>query len=109
MPLLVEAEIWRDGGSLSAVVRHDNGEIISYWLQTTHWNHPSEASHSNLFVTPGDRPELLQRKVEIRSEEERVILEHLDATTITECDERGQEHFARMLSILHDRNDQKAN
>jgi hypothetical protein len=109
MPTLVAADIWRDGGSLSAVVLQDNGESISYWLQTTSWNHPREAAHSNLFVSPGSNPELLQRKVEIRSEEERQLLELLDATVITECDEEGQGHFARMLSILHDRNDQKTN
>jgi hypothetical protein len=111
MPILLEAEIWRDGGSLSAVVKNDYGETFSHWLQTTHWGHPRKASHSNLFVSTGSRPELRTRKVEISSDEERLILELLKAkaSSITDCDEGGRAHFASALSILHARNDLNPN
>jgi len=107
MPILVEAEIWRDGGSLSAVIRNDDGSVSSYWLQTTHWNHPSEASHTNIFITVGSSPELCQHRVEVASDEEHAVLALFTSTNTTGCDPTGREHFARMVETLQNRRDQK--
>lgn len=103
MPTLVTSEIWRDGGSLSAVIRNEDGNVSSYWLQIAPWDLPREAVHSNLYVTAGAAPEMRQHRVEINSEEERALLALFQSADVQGCDSREKDLFAEIISILQQR------
>ena len=102
MASLIESDIWRDGGSISAVVL--DGELHrAFWLQTNRWDHPRDAGHDNLFVSEGDRPELKQKIVEVASADERQWLDYLSRVDYTEAESASKEQFQAMLRELRAR------
>jgi len=101
-PVLLDSEIWRDGGSLSARIA-DRGVILSFWLQTNGWDHPKDAGHVHLYVSKGANPQLKEKKVEMASVSERRWLALLRGAKIDLVDVSKQDHFKRMLAILHRR------
>ena len=101
-PVLLDSEIWRDGGSLSARIA-DRGAMLSFWLQTNGWDHPKDAGHEHLYVSKGANPQLKEKKIEMGSVSERRWLSLLRGAKIDLVETRKQEHFKRMLAILHRR------
>jgi len=101
-PVLLDSEIWRDGGSLSATVA-DRGAMLSFWLQANGWDHPQEAGHVHLYVSKGANPTRKEKRVEIASTSERRWLALLRRAKIDLVEVSDQDHFKRLLAILHRR------
>lgn len=107
MNRLIQSEIWRDGGSLSAVIT-DGQRAISFWLQTNMWDKPSDKNHLELFVSEGDQPELKETRVGIASQEEVEWTEFLTGVSVEDAGEESQERFSEMLHVLRSRLDHQA-
>jgi len=101
-PVLLDSEIWRDGGSLSATVA-DRGAMLSFWLETNRWDHPKDADHEHLYVTKGADPTRKEKRIEMASIPERRWLALLRGAKVDLVESRKQDHFKRMLAILHRR------
>lgn len=97
-PVLLDCDLWRDGGSLSATVA-DRGSKVSFWLQIS----PSSSEHEHLYSSKGPDPASKQTRIKISSTTERRWLAFLRGAMIDLVEPAKQEHFKRLLSILHHR------
>jgi hypothetical protein len=107
MKRLINSEIWRDGGSLSAIIS-DGQRVTSFWLQTNMWDKPSEKQHLELFVSHGGQPELKEAFVARGSPEERNWITFLCEASLEDASDDAKERFSELLQILRDRQDQQA-
>lgn len=108
MRRLINAEIWRDGGSLSAVVEADDGRLEAFWLQVVWSKDLKDRWHENLYVSDGSDPLQKTRKVEIRSEQEDELMRMLIVTDVTNSDDEQRRVFAELVQVLRARHRRKA-
>ena len=102
MKRLITCEIWRDGGSLSAIIA-DGQRATSFWLQTNMWDKPGEKQYLDLFVSHGDQPELKEILVPRGSPEERNWMAFLGEVSLEDSSDDAKERFSQLLQILRDR------
>jgi hypothetical protein len=102
MVSLITCEIWRDGGSISAVVL-DGQRHKAFWLQTNHWNHPRERGHENLFVSEGNNPESKENRIEIASPIERQWMDYLARVDDGGAGQEEKKLFQTMIQLLQER------
>lgn len=108
MRRLINAEIWRDGGSLSAVVEADGGRLEAFWLQVAWSKDLKNRWHENLYVSDGSDPLQKTRQVEIRSEQEDELMRMLIVTDVTNSDDDQRRVFAELVQVLRARHRPKA-
>ena len=102
MPSLIGSDIWRDGGSLSAVVLDRDGPR-SFWLQTNSWNHPRERGHEHLFVSEGTNPESKVNRIDIASIDEHRWLDYLLEVEVSGANTESKKRFQELLAVLQAR------
>jgi hypothetical protein len=102
MASLIESTRWRDGGSISAIVR-DGQQHRAFWLQMNRWDHPRESRHENLFVSDGDDPESKQKMIAVASADERQCLDYLLRVDVSAAGTESQEAFQAMRQVLQAR------
>ena len=107
MKRLIQSEIWRDGGSLSAIVE-DRQRVTSFWLQTNSWDRPTDREHLKLFVSDGEQPELKQTQVGVGSVEVARWTEFLSEASVEGATDESKERFSELLQVLLDRQDRQA-
>jgi hypothetical protein len=59
---LSAADVWRDGGSLSATLVRAS-QCVSLWLEVSDWDRPLEKTHGPLYVSEGSDPSIKQARV----------------------------------------------
>ena len=97
---LIESEVCRDGGSLSATV--SDGDIVtSFWLQSSAWNRPSDKGHLELFVTHGPRPETKDIMIEIGSSDEIRWLNFLSEVSVEGAASHRLSLLLRLTAATH--------
>lgn len=103
MSKLINAEIWRDGGSLSAVIEEEGFQLKSYWLQVGQYHDFKDKHHEHLYVSEGDDPLQKECRVEIQSEQEEALLQKLKLTEVTQSDDEPRRRFAQLIQVLQSR------
>ena len=103
---LKSCDIYRDGGSLGAVLTDGSDESVSLFLQIARWDHPKDARHyQSLWVSGGERPGRRGDEIAASSSEERAWLTRLRGTTLADdLDERVRELFGCLVDALAERN-----
>lgn len=94
---LLSADIWRDGGSYSAVLESD-GRRVALWLQVLHWDHPSEVRHGALYVSCGNDPE--RREARVPPLGEHAWFEVLRDADAREASENARSRAAKLAYVL---------
>jgi hypothetical protein len=102
MPSLIQSDLWRDGGSLSATVL-DGSKEISFWLQTNDWNHPEQAGHEHLFISNGTDAEAKESRIPISSIEEAHWLDYLVVVDDFRVDDESRGYFRKIVEVLKKR------
>lgn len=74
---LVTADIYRDGGSLKAIFRLDDGTFESLWLSVLPWDSPADISYGDLRIRPDADGAVGGQLVSKGSKEEGEILDGL--------------------------------
>lgn len=105
---LVWCDIFRDGGSLGAVLRRDS-ENLSLFLQVAPWDKPPQImEYKSLWVSKGESPDHHGEEISAGSDSEREWLWELEnnvrTDTAQECYRYSQEHFSNLLAALRRRN-----
>lgn len=99
---LIDSDVWRDGGSLSATIA-DGSELKSFWLQTNDWDSPSEMDHLELYVSDGAKPELKETLIKLGSAAEAHWLSLLEQVSTESASDSSKETFSRLLKVLRKR------
>ena len=99
MGTVIRCDIWRDGGSISAVVS-EGDRTLSFWLQTNDWNLRQEAGHLNLYLSEGMNPELKQTKIDLASADEYKWILYLLQLDTSKLNDWGVELFCKFLNTL---------
>jgi len=99
--VLVQSDIWRDGGSLSATVLHGDRHR-SFWLDTDRLD-DSHDGHRNLFVSDGERPESREVMIAMASTEELRWLSYLEQVDDAAAADGSRRQFRRMIDVLRSR------
>lgn len=102
---LIFCDIYRDGGSLGAVLRQADGSV-SLFLEIEPWDQPSESRvYGSLWVAEGEIPSRKGVKLEPASQDEKKWIELCkEAQPSRYLDDRSIKHFANFLDILMRRN-----
>lgn len=103
MSKLINAAIWRDGGSLSAVIEDEDLQLKSYWLQIAQYQDFEDRHHEHLYVSEGDDPLRKECRVEIQSEQEEALHQKLKLTEVTQSDDEPRRPFAQLVQVLQSR------
>jgi hypothetical protein len=99
MSAVIDCDIWRDGGSISAVVTDDD-RTLSFWLQTNDWDVPQEAGHLNLYLSEGMNPQLKQTIIELASTDEHKWFLYLLQVDTSKLNDTSLEIFHKFLNTL---------
>lgn len=94
---LVEAEYWRDGGSISAILT-DGKATLGLWLQVSRWNQLSEQAYEQLYVSNG--PDATRKQCAVPSSEYRSWLTRLRETEVTAASDYSRDRFADLVTAL---------
>jgi len=98
---LVDAEIWRDGGSYSVVIA-DSSQTLALWLQVNAWNQLSERSYGALHVSSGPDPTRKTRTI-LGSEEPKWLALLSEQTDTTNASDFARECLGEVVTILRER------
>lgn len=108
MQKLRHADIWRDGGSLSAVIETASGDLRAYWLQIEWSSNLKLCSHTNLYISNGDDPLQKTNRVEMHSPAEGSLLNVLKTTDIAHSTSEQRKHFASLIQVIEGRHRPKS-
>lgn len=103
MQKLVHADIWRDGGSLSAVIETASGDLKAYWLQSEWPSDLQHCTHTNLYISDGEDPLRKTNRLEMESPAEGSVLNTLKITDIAHSTAEHRKHFASLIQVIEER------
>lgn len=98
---LIEAEIWRDGGSYSAVIT-DGAQSLALWLQVNAWTELTQRSYGALHVSPGSDPTLKAQRIPPTDERQWLTLlsEQTDTASASDI---ARQCLGEIVAILRER------
>ncbi|HEY6724727.1 MAG TPA: hypothetical protein VI197_11890 [Polyangiaceae bacterium] len=98
---LISCDIWRDGGSYSAVLANGSSNI-ALWLQVSPWDRLEARSYAGLFLSQGSDPTLKSNRLGPDEELEwcRALRQVLDAKPGVAAD---QELLRELVELLEAR------
>ena len=103
---LLACEIYRDGGSIGAVLSH-SGRMVSLFLETGPWDHPEDPKfYRSLWVSDGEIPDTHGTEIQPSSDREKEWLARCRNSQRAESlDEQAEVLFGALLDALSERNE----
>ena len=102
---LIACDVYRDGGSLGAVLAHAN-KRVSLFLEIGPWDHPNDPKvYRSLWVSDGEIPDTHGTELALSSPSEKQWLARCQNIHHADnLDDRTVETFATFVNVLDQRN-----